>query len=184
VPVVSDLEGKCVLSAVDDRTRGAVDTRFAAIPAESRKSVEVVVRDVWRPYMNAAARWPPNARVCFDRFRMVRHLGHTVNTAHQQEHRRLSSEGDRRLAGTKHPWLESSAPIRPERRSVLSQLKDIHTRTGRACALTESAARLWDYASNGWTRKAWLAGAALASRSRLKTMARAARMARSHLEGS
>lgn len=34
-----------------------------------------------------------------------------------------------------------------------------------------------------WARKAWLAWAALASRSRLEPMVRAARMVRKHLEG-
>jgi len=49
--------------------------------------------------------------------------------------------------------------------------------------LKEAASRLWDYASIGWARKAWLTWAALASRSRLEPMVRAARMVRTHLEG-
>jgi transposase len=45
------------------------------------------------------------------------------------------------------------------------------------------AAKLWDYASVGWARRAWLAWAALASRSKLEPMLRAARMVRKHLDG-
>jgi transposase len=123
--------------------------------------------------------------VCFDRFHVARHLGDAVNTVRKQEHKRLRAEGDRTLVGTKYLWLESTGSMRPERRSLLWQLKDVCRRTGRAWALKEMASRLWDYASVGWARRAWLAWAALAlaSRSRLEPMVRAARMVRTHLEG-
>jgi transposase len=139
--------------------------------------------DMWRPYMDAAAKWLPNARVCFDRFHVARHLGDAVNTVRKQEHRRLRAEGDGTLTGTKYLWLESPASMRPERRTLLSRLKDACARTGRAWALKEAASKLWDYVSIGWARKAWLAWTALASRSRLEPMVRAARMVRTHLEG-
>lgn len=46
------------------------------------------------------------------------------------------------------------------------------------------ASRLWGYTSKGWARKAWTAWAALASRSKLPPMVKAARMVRKHLEGN
>ena len=181
VTVVTDLDGRRVLSVVDGRTRDAVDAHFAAIPAESRAAIEVVAMDMWRPYMDAAAKWLPDARVCFDRFHVARHLGEAVNTVRKEEHRRLRTEGDGTLTGTKYLWLESPSSMRPERRTLLGKLKDACTRTGRAWALKEAASRLWDYVSITWARKAWLAWAALASRSKLEPMVRAARMIRTHL---
>jgi transposase len=106
-----------------------------------------------------------------------------VNTVRKEEHRTLRAEGDRTLVGTKYLWLENPGSMRPERRSLLSRLRDVCTRTGRAWALKEMASRLWGYVSVGWARKAWLSWAALASRSRLEPMVRAARMVRTHLEG-
>ncbi len=165
--MMTDLDGKRVLSVVDGRTRDAVDAHFEAIRAESRAAVEVVAMDIWRPYMEAVAKWLPNARVCFDRFHVARHLGDAVNTVRKEEHRKLRAEGDRTLVGTKYLWLENPGSMRPERRSLLSRLKDMCARTGRAWALKEMASRLWDYVSVGWARRAWLAWAALASRSKL-----------------
>ena len=183
VTVVTDLDGRRVLSVVDGRTRDAVDVHFAAIPAESREAVEVVAMDMWRPDMDAAAKWLPNARVCFDRFHVARHLGDAVNAVREQEHRRLRAEGDGTLTWTKYLWLERPASMRPERRTLLGKLKDVCTRTGRVWALKEAASRLWDYVSIAWARKAWLAWMALASRSKLEPMVRAAWMIRTHLEG-
>jgi transposase len=183
VTVVTDLDGRRVLSVLDGRTRESVDAHFAALPETVRASVEVAAMDMWRPYMDAAARWLPNARVCFDRFHVARHLGDAVNTVRKDEHRRLRAEGDRTLVGTKYLWLENPGSMRPEQRSLLSRLKDVCTRTGRASPLKEMASKLWDYVSVGWARRAWLAWAALASRSKLEPMVRAARMVRKHLDG-
>jgi transposase len=183
VTVVTDLDGRRVLSVLDGRAKESVDAHFSALPEAVRASVEVAAMDMWRPYMDAAARWLPNARVCFDRVHVARHLGDAVNTVRKDEHRRLRAEGDRTLVGTKYLWLENPGSMRPEQRSLLSRLKDVCTRTGRASPLKEMASKLWDYVSVGWARRAWLAWAALASRSKLEPMVRAARMVRKHLDG-
>lgn len=183
VTVVTDLERSRVVAVLDGRTTEAVDKHFAAVPEASRAAVKVVAMDMWRPYMEAAAKWLPNAWVCFDRFHVARHLGDAVNTVRKQEHRALRSEGDRTLTGTKYLWLENPGTMQPERRALLSRLRDACTRTGRAWALKELAAKLWDYVSVGWARKAWTAWIGLASRSKLEPMVKAARMVRAHLEG-
>jgi transposase len=89
------------LGAIDRRTKESVDAHFSAQPAHRRESVEVVAMDMWRPYMDAAARWLPNAALCFDRFHVARHLGEAVNRVRMAEHRRLRTEGDRTLVRTK-----------------------------------------------------------------------------------
>ena len=111
--MVTDLDGRRVLSVVDGRTRDAVDTQFAAIPAESREAVGVMAMSMWRPYMDAAAKWLPNALVCFYRFHVARHLGDAVNTVRKEEHKRLRAEGDGTLTGTKYLWLERPSSMRP-----------------------------------------------------------------------
>ncbi len=104
VTVVTDLDGRRVLSVLDGRTRDSVDAHFSALPAHARASPS----RWWR--------W-----TCGGRTWMPRRSG-------------------------------SLASMRPERRTLLSQLKDVCTRTGRAWALKEMAAKLWDYASVGWAR--------------------------------
>lgn len=79
-----------------------------------KEAVEAVAMDMWRPYMDAAARWLPNARVCFDRFHVARHLGEAVNAVRKQEHKRLRAEGGGTLTGTKYLWLENPASMRLE----------------------------------------------------------------------
>jgi hypothetical protein len=70
----------------------------------------------------------------------------------------LRTEGDRTLVGMKYVWLESPGSMLPARRSLLSRLKDVYIRTGRAWTLKEAASRLWDYVSVGWARKAIACG--------------------------
>lgn len=120
--------------------------------------------DMWRPYVDATARWLPNAAVCFDRFHVAKHLCDLMNTVRKKEHRQLRAEGDRTLVGTKHLRLENSGSMRPERRSLLWKLKGMCTRTAHAWALRAMASRLWDYAIAAWARKAWLGGKSRSSR--------------------
>lgn len=183
VTVVTDLDRSRVIAVLDGRTREAVEIHFAGVPEASRSAVKVVTMDMWRPYMDAAAQWLPNASVCFDRFHVARHPGDAVNTVRKSEHRALRSEGDRTLTGTKYLWLENPRNMQPKRRAMLSRLKDVCARTGRAWALKEPAGKLWDYASLGWARKALKAWIGLAVRSKLEPMVRAARLVRTHLEG-
>jgi transposase len=114
---------------------------------------------------------------------VARHLGEAVNTVRKQEHGSLLEEGDRTLTGTKHLWLESPRRMGPERRKLLSLLRDACVRTGRAWALKEMASWLWNYTHKGWARKGGMAWLAIASRSKRAPMVKAARMVRKHLEG-
>lgn len=107
VTVVTDLDRSRVVAVLGGRTKEAVETHFAGVPEASRSAVKVVTMDMWRPSMDAA-KWLPNASVCFDRFHVARHLGDAVNTVRKTEHRALRSEGDRTLTGTKYVWLEKS----------------------------------------------------------------------------
>lgn len=66
---------------------------------------------MWRLYIDAAARWVPCARVCFDRFHVAKQLRDTVR---KQVHRRRRVEGDRTLVGTKCLLLESPGSMLPE----------------------------------------------------------------------
>jgi transposase len=183
VTVVTDLDQSRVVAVLDGRTTESVDGHFSAVPQASRAAVKVVAMDMWRPYMEAAAKWLPSAWVCFDRFHVARHLGDAVNTVRKEEHRALRSAGDRTLTGTKYVWLENPRNMEPKRRAMLSRLRDVCARTGRAWALKELAGKLWDYVSLGWARKAWTAWIGLAARSKLAPMVKAARMVRTHLEG-
>ena len=183
VTVVTDLDRSCVLAVLDGRTGAAMDAYFDDVSEDWRDSVEVVAMDMWRPYSNAAAKWLPNAEVCFDRFHVAQHLGDAVNTVRKEEHRRLCGEGDRSLAKTKYLWLENARNMRPARRLKLSRLQGSSVRLGRAWALKELASKLWDYRSRVWARKGWKAWLSLASRSRLKPMVKVARMVRKHLDG-
>lgn len=83
------------------------------------------------------------------------------------------------------PLQRGEAPGRCGERGVQAGAQESarRWRTGRAWALKEMALRLWGYPSMGWAREAWLAWAALASRSKLERMVRAARMVRKHLPG-
>lgn len=112
--VVTDLDGRRVLAVLDGRTKESVGAHFSALTARLRDRVEVVAMDMWKPYMDTAAKRLPSTKVCFYCFHVARHLGDAVNMVRREEHQRLRADGDRTLVGTKCLWLESLASMRPE----------------------------------------------------------------------
>jgi transposase len=119
VTVVTDLDRGCVVAVLDGRTGATMEEHFSGVAEASREAVEVVATDRWRSYLNAARKWLPNAKVCFDRVHVAQHLGDAANTVRKEEHRRLLGEGDRSLAGTKYLWLEGPRKMRRDRRLEL-----------------------------------------------------------------
>ena len=68
----------CALSALRQDEGVAEDSHFSALPEAVRASVEVAAMDMWRPYMDAAARWLWNAAGCFIGVYEAKHLGDAV----------------------------------------------------------------------------------------------------------
>jgi hypothetical protein len=78
----------------------------------------------------------------------------------KQKHKRLRADGDRTLVGTKYVWLESTASMRPERKSLLSQLNGTCTCMGaEGGGLSAVELRLHRLGAQGMARVggAWLA---------------------------
>jgi transposase len=56
VTVVTDLDGRRLLSVLNGRTRESVNAHLSALPEAVRASAEVVAMDMWWQYMDAAAK--------------------------------------------------------------------------------------------------------------------------------
>ncbi len=107
-----------------------------------------------------------------------------MNKVPEEEHKRLHADEDRKSVGTKCLWLESSAPMRPQRVSLLWSFKNVCTRTSRLLPLKDIAAKLWDYVSTSCARQTGLTWAAPIPSGNLEAVVRAAWMVRKHLNGN
>jgi transposase len=186
VTVITDVTRSRVLEVADDRTEESLSGFYQGLSPSQRSTIRVVAMDMWKPYMKVTRELVPNAKICFDRFHVAKHLNEAVNDVRKREHRELQAGGDLRLVRTKFWWLmgpERRKALTHERRVQFLALRRASLKVGRAWAMKEAARGLWSYTSRGWATRGWMAWLGWAQRSRLEPMKKAGRMIQTHLDG-
>ncbi|HYW32836.1 MAG TPA: ISL3 family transposase [Gemmatimonas sp.] len=184
VSVVVDLDRCCVLHVADDRKTASLTPYFDALTPAQRDGITAVAMDMWEPYRTTVRAHVPDAdaKIVFDKFHIMQHVGTAVDTVRKQEHKVLSAAGDTRLTRTKYAWLTN--PVNMTRRAwrEFAVLRDSTLQSARAWAMKESLRRLWDYTYVGAARTFFRRWYGWAMRSRLEPMKKVARMLQAHLD--
>jgi len=185
VTVVCDQEKGHVVHVADGRSAAVVEEYLDGFEEPVRAEVETVAMDMWQAYISAVESRIPGAeeKICFDKFHLAQHLGNAVDKVRREEHRRLTSQGDSTLKGSRYLWLKNPANLTADRLREMETLRRVAEKTGRAWALKETAMDAWRYRSRHWARGALLSWYSWAIRSRLEPMRGVARMVKGHLEG-
>jgi transposase len=182
---VSDVDAGTVRFVADERKEASLDAYFDTLPAAELARIEAVAIDMWEPYANSVRAHLEEAdtKIVFDRYHVMSHMTKAVDTVRKAEHRRLRTDGDHLLAGTKYMWLTSAENL-PERHAErFDALRGLELKTGRAWAIKEDLRYLWDYQRRGWAEKHWKRWYFWATHSRLKPVIEVARMIKRHYDG-
>ncbi|MHB1073158.1 MAG: ISL3 family transposase [Gemmatimonadaceae bacterium] len=184
VSVVVDLDRARVLHVADDRKAESLVPFVAGLSAGELDAIEAVAMDMWEPYRQTVRAHVPaaDAKIVYDKFHVMPHVGHAVDQVRKQEHQALTAAGDTRLQGTKYAWLTNPAPFSRTAWREFAALRDSTLQSARAWAMKESLRRLWDSTDVGAARTFFTWWYGWAMRSRLEPMKRVARMIQSHLE--
>lgn len=182
VSLLTDLEGSRVLEVRQGRDKQAADLLLATLSEEQKAQVEAVALDMAGFYVAAAREALPQAAIVHDKFHIAKHLGEAVDKVRREEHKALQSEGDETLKGSRQLWLFNPLNWNAEQRASFARLKELNLKVGRAFAIKELFAKLWNYSYEGSARKFFKAWFGWASRSRLKPIIKVARMLKAHLE--
>ena len=128
---VCDLDEGTVGHRAEDRTQARLDGSYAGLTAEQLDGIEAGAMDRWAPYMQATRAQVPAsaAKIGFDRFHIIVHVGNAVDTGRQPEHRALMASGDETLKGSTHLWLYSQENV-PARRVRCADTPGAQGRTG------------------------------------------------------
>ncbi len=185
VTVVTDLDRGVVLSVADGRKKGALAAFLTSLTPAQAARIEAVAMDMWQPFIQAVKEHLPDgeAKICFDKFHVAKHLGDAVDKVRRQEHRALCKEGEEVLKGTKYLWMQNPANMSAQRWHDFDDLRRSTLKTARAWHIKELAMSLWNYSRQGWALRAWTRWLAWVQRCRLTPMAKVGRMVRAHLRG-
>jgi transposase len=146
--VVSDLERKRpIWFGGQDRSEASMDEFFRWLGPEKSRQIRLAVMDMWQPFRNATlkAGHAPQARIVYDKFHVVRHLGVAIDEVRKREYARLSGAGRRFIKGQKYTLLSRWENLTQKGRDALDLLFNANRRLYRAYLLKERFGQLWDF---------------------------------------
>lgn len=182
--VVSDLErGRPIWVGGEGRTEEDFDLFFQALGAKKTGRIQLAAMDMWKPFRNSLNRNAPKARVIFDKFHIMRHLGDALDEVRRSEYRRLAGKDRTYIKGQRYTLLSNRENLDQDGRASLRKLLRLNRRLNTAYLLKESFGQLWSYRTEGWARaffERWRQGLKW---QRLKSYEKFARMIDRHWEG-
>ena len=104
--VVSDLDRRRpIWVGGTGRTEADMDLFFAALGAKKTARIQLAAMDRWKPFRASLRRHAPQARVIFDKFHIVRHLGDALDVVRRREYRRLAAKDRAFIKGQRYTLL-------------------------------------------------------------------------------
>jgi len=99
-----------------DRTEKTFDFFFESFGHTFCSGISFICSDMWKPYLNAAARWVPGALRIFDRFHIVKNLNKAIEGIRREETRARAETGLEPLLKKMRWAFLSASSHAPDRR--------------------------------------------------------------------
>ena len=111
--------------------------------------------DMWKPFRKSTlkAQHAPQARILFDKFHVLRHLGEALDKVRKSEYARLTGKDRRFIKGQRYTLLAHRENLTTEGRRSLKLLLQANKRLNTAYILKEEFEQLWSYQREIWARR-------------------------------
>ena len=160
-----------------------MDAFFAWLGPRKSARIRLAVMDMWKAFRNSTTRHAPAAKILFDNFHVMRHLGEALDTVRKREYARVTGKDRRFIKGQKYTLLSRRENLTLEGRQALKLLLAANKRLHTAYVLKESFGQLWDYQREGWARRFFDQWRAALKWQRLKPYEQFAAMIERHWDG-
>lgn len=184
--VVSDLiRGRAIWFGGKDRSEESLDQFYRWLGPEKCGKIRLAVMDMWPAFRASTLKAgnAPQAKILYDKFHVLRHLGEAIDKVRKQEYARLSGTDRRFIKGQKYTLLSHWENLTTKGKTALRLLFRANKRLNKAYLLKESFGGLWDYASPALAREFFDMWRDALRWQRLKPFQKFARMIESHWDG-
>ena len=140
---------------------------------------------MWKAFRNSTLKEgnAPQARIIYDKFHVLSHLGKAMDEVRKREYARLSGKDRRFIKGQRYTLLSRWENLTTEGRQALKLLFKANKRLHTAYLLKESFGQLWDYNRPGWARRFFDHWRDALKWQRLEPFQKFAAMVESHWDG-
>jgi len=117
--VLSDLERRCVIAVLPERSKTCLEQWLAQLSAAEREAIRVVSIDMWEPYRQAVQAKLPHARVVADRFHVMKQLNERLTQMRRSIQRRADEATRQVLKGSRWLLVKNRDELTPEEEAQL-----------------------------------------------------------------
>ncbi len=182
--IVSDLvRRRPIWFGGTDRSEASLDQFFGWLGPRKSGRIQLAVMDMWKAFRNSTRTHAPGAKILFDKFHVLRHLGDALDQVRKREYARVTGKDRRFIKGQKYTLLAHRENLTLEGRQALKLLLAANKRLQTAYLLKESFGQLWDYRREGWARRFFEQWRAALKWQRLKPYEAFAAMIERHWDG-
>jgi transposase len=146
--VVSDLErGRPIWFGGKDRSEASLNEFFTWLGPKKSRRIRLAVMDMWKAFRKSTVKegHASRARIVYDKFHILGHLGKAMDKVRKQEYVRVSGKDRRFIKGQKYHLLTRWENLSIEGKQALNLLFRANKRLNKAYLLQESFGQLWDY---------------------------------------
>jgi transposase len=166
-----------------DRSEKSMDEFFTWLGPKKSARIRLAVMDMWKAFGNSTRRNAPQAKILFDKFHVMRHLGDAIDKVRKREYARLSGKSREFIKGQKYALLSHRENLKPAAKRSLRKLLAANKRLNTAYLLKESFGQLWDYTREAWARRFFENWRASLKWQRLRPFQKFADMIDAHWDG-
>ena len=184
--VVSDLErGRPIWFGGQDRSQASLDQFFAGLGPKKCGKIRPAVMDMWKAFRKSTLKegHAPQARIIYDKFPVLKHLGEAMDEVRRREYARLSGDRRRFIKGQRSNLLSRWENLTLKGKQALKLLFQVNQRLNKAYLLKKSFDPLWDYNRPGWARRFFENWKDALRWQRLEPFQKFARMIAAHWDG-
>jgi transposase len=184
--VVSDLErGRPIWFGGKDRSEASLAEFFTWLGPKKSRKIRLAVMDMWKAFRKSTLKegHARQARIVYDKFHILGHLGKATDKVRKQEYARLSGKDRRFIKGQKYHLLTRWKNLTTEGKQALKLLFRVNKRLNKAYLLQESFGQLWDYNRPAWARRFFDNWRSSLKWQRLKPFQKFADMIEAHWDG-
>jgi transposase len=184
--VVSDLiRRRPIWFGGKDRSEESMDEFFKWLGPKKSKRIRLAVMDMWKAFRNSTLKpeHAPQAKILFDKFHVMRHLGEALDKIRKAEYARLTGKNRKFIKGQKYTLLSHQENLSHKGRQSLKLLLKANKRLNIAYLLKEAFGHLWDYSQEGWARRFFDNWCDALKWQRLKPYEKFAKMIEQHWDG-
>ena len=120
--VLSDLQQRCVIAVLPDRSKEHLEAWFEQLSPDERKSIQVVSIDMWNPYRQAVQAKLPQAKLVADRFHVMKQLNDRLTQIRRAIQRQADEATQQLLKGSRWILVKNRDELSPTEEAHLLEI--------------------------------------------------------------